>query len=159
MNKDYKKLDAILKFISHEDRNYNNITASVIRTEVLPKLEQAEVEILMMKIIDSKPDIAKIMTISGNRIAINSTDYTRAFLKNGGFTNIYEVEKVKNNKIESKNKLETKLTKSNIEANKLNERIAERNEKNERTNIISTWVNIAIGVLNAGLLAWQILKD
>lgn len=56
-----------------------------------------------------------------------------------------------------KEQLELELTKSNIEANELNKRIAEQNTKNEKKNRIAMWVNIIIGVINVGLLLWQIM--
>ncbi|UKM66596.1 hypothetical protein GSB9_03186 [Flavobacteriaceae bacterium GSB9] len=46
---------------------------------------------------------------------------------------------------------ELNLAESNIKANKLN-------EKNSKFNKYSTIANIIIGLLNAGLLIWQILK-
>ncbi|MCY1314126.1 hypothetical protein D9M70_647300 [compost metagenome] len=58
-----------------------------------------------------------------------------------------------------KEKFEFTLAESNIKANKLNKKVARQNLKNERNNLITTWINIAIGVLNLGLLMWQILKD
>lgn len=54
--------------------------------------------------------------------------------------------------------LELTLAKSNLEANELNKKIAKQNAKNENQNKISTWINIVIGIINIGLLIWQILK-
>ena len=59
---------------------------------------------------------------------------------------------------ELKDKLEIDLANSNLEANKLNKKIAKNNAKNEKKNRISTWINIGIGIINVGLLIWQILK-
>ena len=47
--------------------------------------------------------------------------------------------------------LEIKLAKSNLKANKLNKKIAERNKR-------ETVINIILGAINIGLLIWQILK-
>ena len=54
--------------------------------------------------------------------------------------------------------IELKLTESNIEANRLNESIAKKNEESEKFNKYSTISNIIIGLLNIGILVWQILK-
>ena len=52
-------------------------------------------------------------------------------------------------KIKEKEEVELRLALSNIEANKLNAKVAKRNK-------YSTLVNIIIGALNLGLLFWQI---
>lgn len=57
-----------------------------------------------------------------------------------------------------KEHLENELTKSNLEANELNKTIAIENKLNEKKNRLATWINILIGILNIGLLLWQILK-
>jgi hypothetical protein len=59
-------------------------------------------------------------------------------------------------KVDMKEQLETELAKSNIEANKLNAKIAEQNSQNESKNRIAMWVNISIGALNIVLIAIQI---
>jgi len=55
--------------------------------------------------------------------------------------------------------IEIKLAKSNLEANILNKSIAKNNEENEMFNKYSTIANIIIGLLNVGLLIWQMLKS
>jgi hypothetical protein len=69
--------------------------------------------------------------------------------------------------VESKKKLENnkklidveiKLAESNLEANNLNKSIAKKNEKNEKFNKWTTIANIIVGLVNVGLLVWQILK-
>ncbi|KGL59032.1 hypothetical protein [Polaribacter sp. Hel1_85] len=55
--------------------------------------------------------------------------------------------------------IELNLAESNIKANNLNKNIAKKNEKNEKFNKFSTISNIIIGLLNVGLLIWQILKS
>lgn len=55
-------------------------------------------------------------------------------------------------------KLEFELAQSNIEANKLNKEVAERNRRNEKTNSIATWINVGIGLLNLAILIWQLTK-
>lgn len=51
-----------------------------------------------------------------------------------------------------------KLAKSNIEANELQKTIATKNEKKGKRNEVAMWLNIAIGIANAILLAWQLSK-
>ena len=81
---------------------------------------------------------------------------------NGGWIKFLSDKENRENEIElkqlEKENLELKLAKSNLEANKLNKKIAKSNEKNERKNRITTWINIIIGIINIGLLLWQILK-
>ena len=67
-------------------------------------------------------------------------------------------DKAQELKIRERENLELDLAKSNLEANKLNKKIAKKNAKNEKFNRISTILNIIIGILNIGLLIWQILK-
>ena len=67
-------------------------------------------------------------------------------------------EKQTKSENKEREEIEFKLAKSNLEANKLNKRIAKQNEKNEKKNRITTWLNIAIGIINVGLLIWQIIK-
>jgi hypothetical protein len=77
------------------------------------------------------------------------------FKHSGGFEKAYgDLQKQNENK-----QLELDLAKSNLAANKLNKKIAKQNEKNEKFNKKSTIVNVIIGVLNVGLIVWQILKD
>ncbi|WP_395043117.1 hypothetical protein [Flavobacterium sp.] len=82
--------------------------------------------------------------------------------KNGGWKKYLAEENIANEIANEqkliKDKLELDLAKSNLEANKLNKKIAKQNEKNEKNNKIATWVNIGIGLINIGLLLWQILK-
>jgi len=66
--------------------------------------------------------------------------------------NVNESSAIEQARLNNKEKLEMELAISNIESNKLNKR-------NESKNRVAMWINIVIGVLNALLLAWQILKD
>lgn len=90
------------------------------------------------------------------------TEFGHTIFKNGGWLEYLRQTELLNEKelLESKLKenLEIELATSNLEANKLNKKIAEQNTKNEKQNKIATWVNIGIGIINAGLLIWQILK-
>jgi len=90
------------------------------------------------------------------------TEFGFNIANNGGWNKYLieteKAEKLLNEQKTIKEKLEIDLAKSNIEANKLNEKIATQNKKNEKQNRISTWINIGIGIINIGLLIWQILK-
>ncbi len=85
------------------------------------------------------------------RINIRGLNFT-------SFKEIEEKDLAKTKASELKEKLEIDLAKSNIEANILNREIAKQNTKNQKKNNISTWVNIAIGILNFSALLWQIIK-
>jgi len=69
--------------------------------------------------------------ISENACFINPNEKTKAFLKSGGFTEMECISKAQDKKESEKNNLELKLTRSNIQANKLNKKIAKQNKKNE----------------------------
>ncbi|MCC4228183.1 hypothetical protein LL279_08250 [Zunongwangia profunda] len=97
------------------------------------------------------------------RMRCDITEYGFNIAKNGGWLNYLErkAEQEKQVKKEDKEKenLEFELAKSNLEANNLNKKIAKQNEKNQKNNRIATWINVSVGVINVGLLVWQILKD
>jgi replicative superfamily II helicase len=76
---------------------------------------------------------------------------TKKFIEKGGFSKIEE-KKIK------KEEFEFELAKSNLAANKLNKKIAKRNLKNEKNNKVTTWINIVLGIINIGLLIWQVIK-
>lgn len=87
-----------------------------------------------------------------------NNQYLRLTKKGWEFTSFKEIESKEIAK-ELKESLEIDLAKSNLEANKLNRKIAKQNTENEKKNQVSTWVNIGIGIINIGLLVWQILKS
>lgn len=73
----------------------------------------------------------------------------------GGWKKYLEANKLLQEKelAESKyrEKLEIELAESNLEANKLNKKIAKHNQRNEKKNLIATWINVGIGLINIGL--------
>ena len=91
------------------------------------------------------------------------TEFGLNIAENGGWNK--HLTETKNAEILSqeqksiRDKLETDLAKSNLEANALNRKIAKQNKENEKKNRVSTWVNIIIGLLNFLALMWQILKS
>ena len=83
-----------------------------------------------------------------------SNEATLHFKKQGGFKKLYtELEEKK-----KREKLEFKLAESNIQANKLNKKIAKKNAKNAKFNRDTTIINVILGIANVGLLVWQIFK-
>ena len=83
---------------------------------------------------------------------------TLEFHNSGGFIKKYndeqkrkEQDKIQFLKTKEKEDLEIELAKSNIEANKINKKVAARNKK-------ETIINIILGLVNIGLLIWQLLK-
>lgn len=91
---------------------------------------------------------------SGDVAMINSSDFTCNAVK----TNILENEYNKQKQKEEKEILEIELAKSNIDANKLNAEIAKKNERNRRANNIATWINVSVGLINLGIIIWQLMK-
>ena len=84
--------------------------------------------------------------------SLEKNQISQRFKDKGGFNGVYQEELNKIKKEEEKEKLETNLAKSNIDANTLNIENASKNKW-------FTLINIAIGVLNLVLLAIQILTD
>ena len=77
---------------------------------------------------------------------------TQNFINQGGFTKQVK-DKLQRAEMENlKEKLLIDLTLSNIEANKLNKSIAERNKKDRKCNKVQQTVNIIVGIFNAALL-------
>ncbi len=91
---------------------------------------------------------------SGDVAMFNSSDFTCNAVKNNILENEYNKQKQK----EEKENFEIELAKSNIEANKLNTEIAKKNEKNKRANDIATWINVSVGLINLGIIIWQLMK-
>lgn len=88
--------------------------------------------------------------------SLDKNQITQRFKNNGGFGGKYQEELKLIKRVEERDKLETELAISNLEANALNKAIADKNDKNERKNTIGMWVNIIIGVLNIVLIVIQI---
>ncbi|WP_203293887.1 hypothetical protein [Luteirhabdus pelagi] len=112
-------------------------------------------EILVKKnLIDLEPT---------KKMRCDITEYGFNIAQNGGWLNFISTQKAERKKAEQENRekenLELELAKSNLEANKLNKKIAKQNAKNEKNNRIATWINVVIGIINIGLLIWQILKN
>lgn len=102
-----------------------------------------------------------IFTDQFKRIQLSTRAYE--IINIGGW--LKYITDIENENIETENRnklkdtLEIDLAKSNLKANELNKKIAKQNTKNEKKNRISTWVNIGIGIINIGLLIWQIIRS
>lgn len=79
-------------------------------------------------------------------LSVRSNEYTLQFKNLGGFERLYADLK----KQEKREDLEFELAKSNIQANKLNKKAAKRNKR-------ETIINIVLGLINIGILIWQVL--
>jgi len=149
-------LDKILKYCLINKNDFFN--ENVLIKNLLPELNKDEITILLDKIKNSPRNVADAR-IGRDISSIQANGLTEKFLEQGGFTEIEKQEKLKEQKIKEREDLEFDLAKSNLESNKLNKEIAKKNAKNEKSNRFTTWINITIGLINAGLLIWQILKD
>jgi hypothetical protein len=91
------------------------------------------------------------------------TSFGEKVCKDGGWIKYWQikrqVETLKHFNQTEKENLEIELAKSNIEANKLNDKIAKQNDKDRQANKIAMWINIAIGIINIGLITLQLLKS
>jgi hypothetical protein len=83
---------------------------------------------------------------SMDMINVRSNEYTLQFKNLGGFKKLYADLK----KQEKREDLEFELAESNIRANKLNKKIAKRNKR-------ETIINIVLGLINIGILIWQLI--
>ncbi len=101
-----------------------------------------------------------LITLNGQNFTLTPSGLFIA--ENGGWMKHLDDEAKliaeKQSKIDARQQLETELAKSNIDANKLNKKIAEQNFKDKKSNKITTWTNIIIWILNLGLLVLQLLK-
>ncbi|MBA0885145.1 hypothetical protein [Flavobacterium undicola] len=142
--------DAILKYCLKERADDNFTIATEVIKDVFPEMTNQEI-LYYISEIGKHPDII-IDYFDHNETYLIQVDITtKKFIEKGGFSKIEE-KKIK------KEKFEIKLAESNLAANKLNKKIAKQNLKNEKNNKITTWINILIGIINIGLLIWQVLK-
>lgn len=91
------------------------------------------------------------------------TSFGEKVCKEGGWLKYLQIkrqiETLKHFNQTEKENLEIELAKSNIEANKLNAKNAKHNDKDRQSNKIAMWINIAIGIINIGLITLQLLKS
>lgn len=127
-------------------------TAEGINKYLFKNMNIDQVNNIILEIRKEKPELIKDFLSLNRIVGIQGTGMIESFLKNGVFTKIERIEKEKTIKEKEIKKIELNLAKSNIKANKLN-------EKNSCFNKWTTIVNIIIGLLNIGILIWQAMKD
>lgn len=148
--------DEILKYCIGQKRA--NIASTELQKNLFPNTSVDVVNILLQEIKDESNGITTINL--NNRIKyISINGAAQMFLDQGGFEKKEVDSKSTSDFSKTKDNLEIELAKSNLEANRLNKKNAKQNEKNEKNNKIATWINVGIGIINIGLLIWQILKD
>lgn len=150
--------DEILRYCVNDGIDDNFVIATEIISDVFSQMSNEEMKYYISEIL-KYPEFIIDCSDYNETYVLQPQIATVKFLEKGGFSQIEEVETQKMKKALKKEKFEFTLAESNIKANKLNKKVARQNLKNERNNLITTWINIAIGVLNLGLLMWQILKD
>lgn len=142
MKEEHKKVIENILFEFKKDSNGRMYTDNFARI-----IEDHNLRLLISRLIINDLGLVEKVNNQFLMLTKNGWDFT-------SFNDIESKELAK----ELKENLEVDLAKSNLEANKLNKQIAKQNVKNEKKNRITTWVNIGIGIINIGLLIWQILK-
>ena len=99
--------DLILKqMISNPNRNPDTFfTPESLNTVVLKDKNRDEIEFLIREIIKEKPELIKIVELTGQPFAVVPSGLVSSFLKTGGFTKIeqdLEIERVKKAEREAK---------------------------------------------------------
>lgn len=145
---DIVALDFIIDYIFKNDRriNYSELVNEKIINCSDNKLEFKRLSNII-KYLNCANVIGENISVS-----IEKNENTNEFRNNGGFKSYFQEQLKRIEKEKEREKIETDLAKSNIEANTLN-------IENARKNKWHTGINIAIGVLNLILLALQLLKD
>jgi len=108
----------------------------------------------IIKLLEQNKLICPTWNSHGDVATIRTSDSTRNAFKN----NILETGYNKYEQKKEKENLEIELAKSNIEANRLNAEMAKSNAKNKRTNNIAKWINLSVGIINLGIIIWQLVK-
>lgn len=152
---DIEILDKILDNVIESNLiiNYRNFD----KYEYFENLSDEKRKLEFQRLIDyfEKYDCARIIK-HGYFNSLEKNQTTQRFKDMDGFSGRHQEEVKVIKRLEVKDKLETELAISNLEANALNKAIAEKNERNERKNTTTMWVNITIGALNIVLIAVQI---
>lgn len=81
---------------------------------------------------------------------ISANGLTQRFVQQGGYEQIEKEQEVQIQREERKKRLELELAESTISANHIN-------AQNSKFNRFATIVNILIGMLNIGLLIYQLI--
>jgi len=148
---DIVALDFIIDKIIETKRRINYYP--LVKEGLIPSLDDKNTALEFKRLLNiiKYVNCAKVID-SDFSDTVDINENTNDFKNNGGFKTYFQEELKRIEKKEEREKLETALAKSNIEANTLNIENASKNKW-------FTWINIAIGVLNLILLAIQILTD
>lgn len=139
--------DAILEFLLEEpDQSFSPYK---IKEAMFPDLNLEEVTLLVERILNGAENVVEGNLGQFDNTFVKANGITKRFLNQGGFSKIEIELKADNERALKKELLEITLAESNIEANKLN-------KKNEKSNRWGMYINILIGILNIGLLFYQI---
>jgi hypothetical protein len=133
-------------------------SANEISKELFSDKSEEEIEHIFLEIQNDSNSIVEIIMTNDASLIIPNIG-TKIFLEKGGYKALEKIEKNKAENDLQKENLETELAISNIKSNKLTRKIAKQNIKNEKQNQLVTRINIGIGIINIGLLIWQILKN
>ena len=144
--------DAILEFCLKDGTNDNFMMITEIIESAFPQMTHEEMMYYIVEIEEYHDHLIIDRFEHNDTYVIQVNMTTKKFIEKGGFSRIEE-KKIK------KEEYEFQLAESNLAANKLNKKIAKQNLKNEKNNKITTWINVVIGVINIGLLVWQVLKN
>ena len=132
------------------------VSSTEISRELLTEINFDRIRFMLKEISETNPDIADIK-MGEYETYIGANGLTQNFLDEGGFSISELIYKENLKKQSERENLELELAKSNLEANELNKKNAEQNKRNEKSNRIGMWINILIGIINLGLIVWQIL--
>lgn len=150
--KDYEKdvdvLDVIINKIANV--NFELLSRDFIDDDILAGNDDGEKELEFFRLISILKEI-NIANVRANSIgaSVERNQNTIDFISRGGFKHYYMTELERQQREDSRENLETELAKSNIEANKLN-------QKNSRFNKITSIIVIIVGLINLLVFVYQV---
>ena len=131
--------------ISNPNRNPDTFfTPESLNTVVLKDKNRDEIEFLIREIIKEKPELIKIVELTGQPFAVVPSGLVSSFLKTGGFTKIeqdLEIERVKKAEREAKS---DKIMDLDLKLKKFESKIG---KKLIITGFIITFLNFLITIL------------
>ncbi|MEO9477224.1 MAG: hypothetical protein ABJG41_16885 [Cyclobacteriaceae bacterium] len=145
-----KAKDKILLYaIEHEENGF--VAASELAKKVFGDgLNIDEVTLLIKKISNSRDEIATTQFGELNSY-ICATGLTQRFLDQGGYEQLEIEEQAEVEEQKQHQNIQIELAQTTIEANRLNTR-------NSKFNRFTTIINILIGLINVGLLLYQLFR-
>lgn len=146
-------IDNNLKIISGSKLSYSNIYDLVDKDGY--GYTTFDAEIFADKMVNKL-----LIERHGDRISL--TEIGKDIISKGGWLahldRLVESKAKQQIKLDQRELLETELAKSNIEANKLNAKIAEQNRKDRRLNKIFLIINVVFMALNMLVAVLQLMK-